>query len=99
MIQAILQDKSLEWMEGIFKRTLLKAKLFYEERIKITEVRGIREVRKLKGRIRIKELKERMKITEVRRYKVQGKKVKRENNDNKDMDELCLWQSSFFCWN
>lgn len=72
MIQAILQDKSLEWMEGIFKRTLLKAKLFYEERIKITE---------------------------VRRYKVQGKKVKRENNDNKDRDELCLWQSSFFCWN
>ncbi|MFR5643866.1 hypothetical protein [Clostridium paraputrificum] len=37
-----------------------------------------------------------MKITEVRRYKVQGKKVKRENNDNKDRDELCLWQSSFF---
>ncbi|MDB2118633.1 hypothetical protein [Clostridium paraputrificum] len=51
---------------------MLKAKLFYEERIKITE---------------------------VRRYKVQGKKVKRENNDNKDRDELCLWQSSFFCWN
>lgn len=53
MIQAILQDKSLEWMEDIFKMTLLKAKLFYEERIKITEVRGIREVRKLKERIMI----------------------------------------------
>ena len=57
------------------------------------------KIKELKERIRIKELKERMKITEVRRYKVQGKKVKRENNDNKDRDELCLWQSSFFCWN